>query len=56
MTEVNYRGHADLLWKTDYARQYADRFPALSLQKERRLNYLGNDNVDSMFLLQRRGM
>lgn len=52
-TEVSYRGHTELLWKTDYARAYLDRFKGLSLVQERRLPYLQGENVDTMFLLKK---
>jgi pseudaminic acid biosynthesis-associated methylase len=52
-TEINYRGHADLLWKMDYAGEYLARFDDLELVLEQRLPYLGNQNLDSMFLLRR---
>lgn len=54
-TEVNYRGHDSLLWKTDYARLYLEQFHDLDLVREERLRYLENENVDTVFLLQRRG-
>lgn len=54
MTEVSYRGHNSLLWKTDYAQLYVERFPDLELVSEQRLRYLENENVDTMFLLRRR--
>ena len=54
MTEVLYRGRSGLLWKTDYARLYTETFHDLELVSERRLNYLENDNTDSMFLLRRK--
>jgi pseudaminic acid biosynthesis-associated methylase len=53
-TEVLYRGQAGLLWKADFARIYTKSFPDLELMLERRLSYLENDNVDSMFLLRRK--
>ncbi len=53
MTEVSYRGHDSLLWKTDYAQLYVERFPDLELVSEQRLRYLENENVDTMFLLRR---
>jgi pseudaminic acid biosynthesis-associated methylase len=53
MTEINYRGHRELLWKMDYAREYLGRFDDLELILEQRLPYLENQNVDSMFLLRR---
>jgi len=55
MTEVPYRGHRNLLWKTDYARMYLEKFPDLELVREERLQYLADSNVDTMFLLRRKG-
>ena len=52
MTEVAYRGHAALLWKTDYARLYLEQFPELELVREERLRYLDNENIDAAFLLR----
>jgi len=54
MTEVPYRGHHDLLWKADYSSLYLQRFADLELACERRLPYLENENVDTMFLLLRK--
>jgi pseudaminic acid biosynthesis-associated methylase len=54
MTEVRYRGHEALMWKTDFAREYLRMFGDLELVMERRLPYLENENVDSMFLLRKR--
>ncbi|ABN53433.1 MAG TPA: methyltransferase domain-containing protein [Hungateiclostridium thermocellum] len=53
-TEVNYRGHESLLWKTNFPKLYLDRFPELELVKEEKFKYLYNDNVDVMFLLRKR--
>jgi pseudaminic acid biosynthesis-associated methylase len=53
ITEVNYRGHKSLLWKTDYARIYMQQFDDLELVREDRFRYLENDNVDTAFLLRR---
>jgi len=50
-TEVEYRDHKALLWKADFAKIYLELFPDLELVKQERLNYIDNDNVDSMFLL-----
>ena len=52
-TEIEYRGHGELLWKMDYAREYLARFRDLEIVAEERLPYLQNDNVDSMFLLRK---
>jgi len=52
-TAVPYRGNNELLWKTDFAQLYLRRCPALRLVRERRVKYLANDNIDSMFLLRK---
>jgi pseudaminic acid biosynthesis-associated methylase len=53
-TEIEYRGHRNLLWKADFASLYLARFKDLELIKESRLRYLDNpDNADSMFLLRK---
>jgi pseudaminic acid biosynthesis-associated methylase len=55
MTEVAYRGHQALLWKTDYSRLYLEQqCQGLELVREDRLRYLDNDNVDTAFLLRRK--
>lgn len=53
-TEVTYRGHKSLLWKTDYARAYLQQFKDLELVREERLRYVENENVDTAFLLLRK--
>jgi pseudaminic acid biosynthesis-associated methylase len=53
-TQVNYRGHDDLLWKMDYVKRYLDRFGDLELLQEQRLPYFNSTNVDTMFLLKRK--
>ena len=51
--EVPYRGNQGLLWKTDYANLYLERFADLSLVRREEVSYLENSNVDSMFLLRK---
>jgi pseudaminic acid biosynthesis-associated methylase len=53
-TEVRYRGHQSLLWKADFAGLYLDLFNDLDPVRVERIPYLGDTNVDSMFLLSRR--
>ena len=53
-TEIPYRGHRNLLWKADFAKMYLDEFRDLELVKQKRIKYLNNDNVDSMFLIRKR--
>lgn len=49
-TQVNYRGHNNLLWKTNFAKLYLDRFPDLKLVKEKRYSYLEDKTlVDYVF-------
>jgi pseudaminic acid biosynthesis-associated methylase len=54
VTQVNYRGHDDLLWKMDYVKRYLDRFDDLELVREERLPYLNSSNLDTMYLLKRK--
>jgi pseudaminic acid biosynthesis-associated methylase len=54
LTEVAYRGHNSLLWKADYARLYLQHCANLELACEERIGYLGDENVDTAFLLRRR--
>jgi pseudaminic acid biosynthesis-associated methylase len=54
-TEVAYRGHQALLWKSDYARLYLEQCQGLELVREDRLHYLDNENVDAAFLIRRKG-
>ena len=53
-TEVMYRGHQSLLWKTDFARAYLQQFEGLELAREDHFRYLENENVDTGFLLRRK--
>lgn len=54
LTKVDYRGNKNLLWKTDFAKLYLERFPDLVRVKEEKVKYLYDDNVDSMFLLEKK--
>ena len=53
-TEIEYRGHRDLLWKASFAEMYLELFDDLTLEKEEKIKYLNSPNVDSMFLLRKR--
>jgi pseudaminic acid biosynthesis-associated methylase len=53
-TTVTYRGHKDLLWKTDFSRLYRTLFPTLGMVREEKISYKADDNVDAMFLLKKR--
>jgi pseudaminic acid biosynthesis-associated methylase len=54
MTEVAYRGHENLLWKTDYVGAYLQQFSDLESVREERLRYFENENLDAVFLLRRK--
>lgn len=51
--EINYRGKTNLLWKTDFKKQYQNRFPDLRLIKEKLYPYLNENLTDQMFLLEK---
>lgn len=53
-TEIPYRGHERLLWKTDFAGLYLKLFNDLELVHQEYLPYLEDSNVDCMFLLRKR--
>jgi pseudaminic acid biosynthesis-associated methylase len=50
-TDVNYRGHGSLLWKTDFANLFLHSFSDLRLIK--RQKFSSGNNVDEMFLLEK---
>ncbi|MCG2690422.1 methyltransferase domain-containing protein, partial [Candidatus Parcubacteria bacterium] len=50
--EVLYRGKNNLLWKGDFAKLYLKEIPNLKLVKEKRIKYLTNENIDTMFFLE----
>ena len=49
-TEVPYRDHEDLLWKTDFCGAYLAAFPELKVIKRRMFDY-ADGKRDEMFLL-----
>jgi len=53
-SEIPYRGRRNLLWKADFVKLYQDEFKGLELVKKKRIKYLDNDNVDSMFLIRKK--
>lgn len=52
-TQINYRGHDNLLWKADFCELFLKRFDNLKLVVGELFKYLNSDNVDAMFLLQK---
>lgn len=54
VTEINYRGHTNYLWKADYATMFMQNFPNLKLIKKEKYPYIENaSNVDYMYLLEK---
>ena len=53
-TEISYRGKKDLLWKADFPKLYLDQFNDLELVKQEHVKYLQDENVDVMYLLEKR--
>jgi len=53
-SEIPYRGSRNLMWKADFAKLYLDKFEDLEMIKEKRIKYLDNDNLDSMFLMKKK--
>ncbi len=49
--EISYRSNSNLLWKSDFAGKYLEMFGDLTVVKQEHIKYLGNENVDAMFLL-----
>lgn len=53
-TEIIYRGQKNLLWKANFLKLYLDLFSNLELIKKKQLKYLDNDNIDIMFLIEKK--
>ena len=54
LTEINYRGHENYLWKADYASLFMQQFPDLKLVKREKYPYVESpENVDHMYLLEK---
>lgn len=52
-TNVEYRGRADLLWKTDFCRLFTSTFPDLRVVKEKKYPMTDGKNVSQMYLLEK---
>lgn len=52
--QVAYRGQNSMLWKADFPKIYTDTFPECKISKLEFLKWENNDNVDVMFLLEKR--
>lgn len=52
-TEIDYRKNKGFLWKADFVKIFTKQFLNLKIVKEKKYNYLDNDNTDVMFLLKK---
>lgn len=53
-TTKTYRGKNNLFFKTDFGKKYKELFSDLKLIKEEKLKYNQNDDVDSIFLFEKK--
>lgn len=51
---IPYRGHYNLLWKTDFAKLITSSHPSFALLKEKKYKYVDSENQDQMYLLQKK--
>lgn len=54
LVEIPYRGNENLHWKGNYAKIYLDNFKDLEIVKEKKISYLSNENIDAMFLFEKK--
>ena len=54
--EIVYRGKKDLLWKANFPQLYLDLFKDIKLIKEKRIEYLNDNNIDVIFLLEKKSI
>jgi len=55
-TEILYRGKKNLLWKANFPQLYLDLFKDIKLIKEKRIEYLNDNNINVIFLLEKKGI
>jgi len=53
VTNINYRGNEGFLWKADFSKIFAEKFPELNEIKRENYKYTHNDNQDVMYLLEK---
>lgn len=52
LSEINYRGNTNLLWKSDFSQEF-QKFTKAKEIKRCTYKYVNSDNVDMMYLLER---
>jgi pseudaminic acid biosynthesis-associated methylase len=53
LKEIEYHGNKNILWKRDFLSQFLNQYPNLKIIKQKKLNYIEDDNIDHMFLLEK---
>jgi len=53
LTEVNYRGHSNQLWKQNYPQLFRNLYPSLKTIKEEKYTYKNENLVDVAYLLEK---
>jgi len=52
---IKWHGKKDMLWKTDFAKLFLDRFPDLKVVKRKIIDCEEDNNQDIMYLLKKEG-
>ncbi len=53
-TDLEYHGQKNIMWKTDFMKEYTKEFPDLKIEKEERLPYIGQPELeDQIYLLKK---
>jgi pseudaminic acid biosynthesis-associated methylase len=55
LQEIAYRGHDQVMWKANYAKMFMDMYPDLELVKFEKVKYMNSENIDAMYLLEKKG-
>jgi len=53
LTEVNYRGHRDQLWKQNFPQLFRDLYPSLTTVREEKIHYNEENLIDVVYLLKK---
>lgn len=53
LTEIEYRGNNNVLWKQDFVKLFRKNYPSLKLVKEKKYHYLDNKLVDIAYLFEK---
>lgn len=51
---INYHGHNNIVWKRNFVKTISTDYPGLELLKEEKLKYTHNNNIETVFLYQKK--